>query len=144
MPTYSNHRARSCRSGPRERSRESRAQEYGVSTYCSVEELLSDVNVGIVLNLSTTDAHAQVSLEAIAAGKRVYNGKPLAIDREDGSAILNATRSQGGRGGCAPDTLLGVGIQTLLCTTSGEAGRCSIWSHITSPAWLLCLGQFSE
>jgi len=115
-----------------------------VSKYCSVEELLSDVNVGIVLNLSTTDAHAQVSLEAIAAGKRVYNGKPLAIDREDGSAILNAARSQGVRVGCAPDMLLGVGIQTLLCTTSGEAVRCSIWSHVTSPAWLLCLGQFSE
>ena len=47
-----------------------------MSKYCSVEELLSDVNVGIVLNLSTTDAHAQVRLEAIAAGKRVYNGKP--------------------------------------------------------------------
>ena len=49
----------------------SRAQEHGVSKYCSVEQLLSDPNVDIVLNLTTPDAHAQVSLAAIAAGKHV-------------------------------------------------------------------------
>jgi predicted dehydrogenase len=95
-----------------------------VSKYCSVEQLLSDPNVDIVLNLTTPDAHAQVSLAAIAAGKHVYNEKPLAIDREDGSAILNAARSQGVRVGCAPDTFLGGGIQTCRgLIDAGEIGR---------------------
>jgi predicted dehydrogenase len=102
----------------------SRVQEYGVSKYCSVEQLLSDPNVDIVLNLTTPDAHAQVSLAAIAAGKHVYNEKPLAIDREDGSAILNAARSQGVRVGCPPDTFLGGGIQTCRgLIDAGEIGR---------------------
>jgi len=86
--------------------------------------LLSDPNVDIVLNLTTPDAHAQVNLAAIAAGKQVYNEKPLAIDREDGSAILNAARSQGVRVGGAPDTFLGGGIQTCRgLIDAGEIGR---------------------
>ena len=102
----------------------SRAQEFGVPKYCSVEELLSDPNVDLVLNLTTPDAHAEVSLAVIAAGKHVYNEKPLAIDRQDGKAILNAARSRGVRVGCAPDTFLGGGIQTCRrLIDAGDIGR---------------------
>ncbi|MDP6453244.1 MAG: Gfo/Idh/MocA family oxidoreductase [SAR202 cluster bacterium] len=102
----------------------SRAQEFGVPKACSVEELLSDPNIDIVLNLTTPNAHAEVSLAAIAAEKHVYNEKPLTIDRDDGEAILSASRSQGVRVGCAPDTFLGGGIQTCRrLIDAGDIGR---------------------
>jgi len=53
-----------------------------------------------------------VALEAIAAGKHVYNEKPLALTTAEGRAILDAAAAAGVRVGCAPDTVLGTGTQT--------------------------------
>jgi predicted dehydrogenase len=57
-------------------------------------------------------AHAEVALAALAAGKSVYNEKPLALDREQAKQMLDMAREQGLRVGCAPDTFLGGGLQT--------------------------------
>jgi predicted dehydrogenase len=86
--------------------------EYGISKACTVEELLRDPEVEIVLNLTIPRAHAEVSLAAIAAGKHVYSEKPLAVSRADGARVLEAARRAGRRVGGAPDTFLGGGIQT--------------------------------
>jgi predicted dehydrogenase len=89
-----------------------RAQEFGVPKACSVQELLADPAIQIVVNLTTPQAHAEISLAAIAAGKHVYTEKPLAVTREDGLKIVTAARAQGVRLGCAPGTFLGGGLQT--------------------------------
>jgi predicted dehydrogenase len=88
-----------------------RAEEFGVRA-CSVDELLADPEIEIVLNLTVPKAHAPVNLAALAAGKHAYTEKPLAVTREDGARILAAAREAGLRVGCAPDTVLGGGIQT--------------------------------
>jgi predicted dehydrogenase len=51
-------------------------------------------------------------LQAIAAGKAVYGEKPLASTLADATKIIEAGRAAGVRVGCAPDTVLGTGIQT--------------------------------
>ena len=56
-----------------------RAQEYDVPKACPVEELLADPEIEIVLNLTTPDAHAEVALAALNAGKSTYSEKPLAL-----------------------------------------------------------------
>lgn len=94
-----------------ERAR-ARAAEYGVPRACTVAELLADPEIEIVVNLTIPKAHAEVALAAIAAGKSVYNEKPLAISREDGRRMLAAAAERGVRVGCAPDTFLGAGLQT--------------------------------
>lgn len=94
-----------------ERAR-AKAEQYGVPRACSVAELLADPQIAIVLNLTVPKAHAEVAMAAIAAGKSVYNEKPLAISREDGRRMLDAARAKGVRIGCAPDTFLGGGLQT--------------------------------
>jgi predicted dehydrogenase len=96
-----------------ERAR-SQAEKYGVPKACTVEELLADPEVEIVVNLTVPNAHAEVALAAIAAGKAVYGEKPLATKKVDGKAILEAARAKQLRVGNAPDTFLGGGLQTCI------------------------------
>jgi predicted dehydrogenase len=88
------------------------AAAHGVPRALSVDGLLADPEIQIVVNLTVPKVHAPVSLAAIAAGKHVYSEKPLAITRDDGVQILQAATGQGVRVGCAPDTFLGGGQQT--------------------------------
>ena len=90
---------------------EAKAAQYGVRAL-SVDELLSDPDISIVLNLTIPQAHAEVDLAALAAGKHVYSEKPLALSADDGRRILAAASERGLRVGCAPDTFLGGGLQT--------------------------------
>jgi predicted dehydrogenase len=90
-----------------------KAAEHGVRG-CSVEELLADPDIQMVINLTIPKVHATVSLQALEAGKHVYSEKPLAATREEGMKVLEVARSKGLRVGCAPDTFLGGGIQTCI------------------------------
>ena len=102
---------------------QSQAVKYGVPRACSVEELLADPDIDIAVNLTVPAAHTGVSLAALAAGKSVHSEKPLAINREDGQAILQMARARQLRVGCAPDTFLGGGLQTCIkLINDGEIG----------------------
>lgn len=78
----------------------------------SVQELMDDDEVELVLNLTIPAAHAQLALAAIAAGKHVYGEKPLAATSAEAAGVLAAAASAGVIVGCAPDTVLGTGTQT--------------------------------
>src|SRR5437899_8148855 len=77
-----------CADQVRERA-ESQAAAYGVPRALSVEELLADPEIEIVLNLTIPKVHAEIGMAALQAGKSVYGEKPLALDREEGQALLN-------------------------------------------------------
>jgi len=96
-----------------ERAR-NQAEKYGVPKACTVEELLADPEIEIVVNLTVPNAHAEIALQAIAAGKAIYGEKPLATQRADGKAILEAAHAKQVRVGNAPDTFLGGGFQTCI------------------------------
>lgn len=89
-----------------------KAQEFNVPKACTVEELLADPEIQIVVNLTIPKAHAEVATAALEAGKCVHNEKPLAVNREDGRKLLELAGAKGLRVGCAPDTFLGGGFQT--------------------------------
>ena len=91
---------------------EAQAQAYDVPKACSPEELITDEEVEIVLNLTVPVAHAEVSLAALETGKHVYSEKPLAVSLKDGRRMLEVAAEKGLRIGCAPDTFLGGGLQT--------------------------------
>ena len=93
----------------------------------SIEALLADPSIEVVLNLTPPTAHAAVSLAAIAAGKHVYTEKPLATTRADAEAILAAASVAGVRVGGAPDTFLGGGLQTARARIdAGDVGTPSL------------------
>ncbi|GIG68772.1 Gfo/Idh/MocA family protein [Phytomonospora endophytica] len=87
------------------------AEERGVRAL-TVDELVCDPEVDVVLNLTVPAAHAEIALKAIAAGKGVYGEKPLAATLEEARAVVAAGRAAGVAVGCAPDTVLGTGVQT--------------------------------
>jgi predicted dehydrogenase len=89
-----------------------KASEHGVGKAYSVEELLDDPEVDAVLNLTIPGAHAGVNLQAIKAGKHAYCEKPFSLTYKDGLKVLKEAQKRKLRLGCAPDTVLGGGIQT--------------------------------
>lgn len=89
-----------------------RAEQYSLPHAYSVEELLADPNVDIVVNLTIPKAHAEISLRALEAGKHVYGEKPLAVTLEEGARVLEVAKAKGLRVACAPETFLGGGIQS--------------------------------
>jgi predicted dehydrogenase len=90
---------------------ETAAREYGVKA-CTVDDLLNDSDVQIVINLTVPKAHAEVNLAALEAGKNAHTEKPFAVAKADGKKVLDMAAAKGLLVGSAPDTFLGGGIQT--------------------------------
>ena len=72
----------------------SRAEEFGVSQVCTVDELLCDPEIEIVVNLTVPAAHYAVSMASLAANKHVYTEKPLAVTREEGKTLIETARKK--------------------------------------------------
>lgn len=111
---------RACADLDMDRAR-ARASEYSVPNAYSVDELLADPDIQIVVNLTVPAAHADVAMQAVGAGKSVYNEKPLSISLDDGKRLAAAAAEKGLRVGCAPDTFLGAGLQTCRELIDGGA-----------------------
>jgi predicted dehydrogenase len=88
------------------------ADDYDGVRAVSVHGLLAADDIDLVLNLTIPAAHADIALKAIAAGKSVYGEKPLAATTAEARQVLAAAREAGVAVACAPDTVLGTGIQT--------------------------------
>ncbi|MDQ3439731.1 MAG: Gfo/Idh/MocA family oxidoreductase [Planctomycetota bacterium] len=88
------------------------AEKFGVPEVSTVDDLLRDQSMELVLNLTIPKAHAAVAMRAIEAGKHTYAEKPLGINREEGRQQLDAAKKRGVKVGCAPDTFMGAGLQT--------------------------------
>jgi predicted dehydrogenase len=87
-------------------------------------ELYAARDVDLVLNLTVPSAHPDVALAAIAAGKHVYGEKPLATTTARARAVLAAADEAGVVVGCAPDTVLGTGVQTARASIdAGDIGE---------------------
>ncbi len=88
------------------------AEKYGVPRVCTVDELLADPAVEIVLNLTIPKAHFDIGMATLKAGKHLYSEKPFTIEPEDAAKLLAVAAENGLRVGSAPDTFLGGGLQT--------------------------------
>ncbi len=121
-----------------ERAR-ARAAEFQVPRACTVEELLGDPEIQIVVNLTIPKAHAEVCLKALHASKHVYVEKPLAVTREEGREILELAKAKGLLVGGAPDTFMGGGIQT--CRKLIDDGWIGV--PIAATAFMMCGGHES-
>ncbi|MUT68656.1 Gfo/Idh/MocA family protein [Paenibacillus sp. NEAU-GSW1] len=92
---------------------EAKAEEFGIRG-CSVEAMLADPDIKLIINLTIPQAHASVCLQALEAGKHVYVEKPFAVTREEAQEVLALAEKKGLLVGSAPDTFLGGGIQTSI------------------------------
>ena len=88
------------------------AAAYGVPAAGTLDQALAHDGVELIVNLTLPATHAEVAAAAIAAGRHVWNEKPLTTDPTGGRALLRQAERAGVRVGCAPDTVLGAGLQT--------------------------------
>lgn len=88
-----------------------KAEEFGARPV-SLEEMLADPEIEIVLNLTPPREHSKIDLAVISAGKHVYSEKPFGVDAADAAKVIALAEEKGVRVGCAPDTFLGGGLQT--------------------------------
>ncbi len=88
------------------------ADRFGIGASGSLDQALDHPGVEVVVNLTLPVSHAEVASAAISAGKHVWNEKPLTTDPATGQALLAQAERAGVRLGCAPDTVLGAGLQT--------------------------------
>ncbi len=117
---------------------EAAAMEYGLRAV-SVDALLADPGIRIVLNLTIPNVHAEVNDRVLAAGKSVYVEKPLGVTREQGARTLALAAANALRVGCAPDTFLGGGLQT--CRKLIDDGI--IGTPVAATAFMTCRGHES-
>jgi predicted dehydrogenase len=99
-----------------------RAAEYGLRAL-TVDALMADQGIDLVLNLTVPAAHFDISMRALAAGKHVFTEKPLAVTADQGRQLLAAAQANGCTVGSAPDTFLGAaGRQARRIVASGAIG----------------------
>ena len=84
-----------------------------VPTYESVQALLADPSVELVLNLTNPRSHYEVSKAALSAGKHVYSEKPLAMAMPEAEELVKLAEAKGLLIASAPCSLLGETAQTL-------------------------------
>ncbi|MCQ6559191.1 Gfo/Idh/MocA family protein [Paenibacillus mendelii] len=116
-----------------------RAEEFGIPKAYTVEQLLADPEIEIVVNLTFPKAHASVCLQALEAGKHVYVEKPIVVTREEGQQVLKLAAEKGLRVASAPETFLGGGIQT--CRKLIDEG--AIGQPVSVTGFMLCGGHES-
>lgn len=113
---------------------ELRAQEYGVKAQ-TIEDLLANDELDIIVNLTIPDAHYSVSRRILEAGKHVYSEKPLVLSLEEGEDLRRIASGKGLSVGCAPDTFLGGSHQLARAyIDKGGIGRVTSGTcHVMSP-----------
>ena len=86
------------------------ADQYNIKSL-TVDEIIHDTNVDVILNLTIPQAHFEISKLALEAGKHVYSEKPMSIEYDEAHELVNLAKEKNLYIGNAPDTFLGGGGQ---------------------------------
>lgn len=89
------------------------ASEFNIKKAYTVKELLEDEEVEIVINLTPPQFHVELGKQIITAGKHLFSEKPFAPNLADAKEVLDLADRKGVKIGCAPDTFLASGLQSL-------------------------------
>ena len=95
------------------------AGKYGIHAAGSLDALLADPAVDIVVNLTIHHAHFEVTRRALEAGKHVYSEKPMALSHAEAAELTELAHARGLRLGCSPSTFLGEAQQTAASIVHG-------------------------
>jgi len=84
-----------------------------VKLFPSLEALLADPSIEMIVNLTNSSSHFEVSKACLAAGKHLYTEKPLATTFSEAQALVELAEAKGLYVSMAPCSLLGETAQTL-------------------------------
>jgi predicted dehydrogenase len=133
MPQFRGLRLEAC-ADVRPEAAQAQAAAHGIEAL-SIDALLARPDIGIVVNLTTPNAHFAVSHAALAAGKHVFGEKPITVAAADSAKLVAEAKKRGLKLGCAPDTFLGAGGRAAReIIDSGRIGKvlsgtCFLMSH---------------
>ena len=88
-------------------------RRWKVPAFESLDQLLNDSDVSIVLNLTNPRSHYEVTKQCLEAGKHVYSEKPLAMDYQRARELLERAKSKDLYLSSAPCSVLSETAQTL-------------------------------
>ncbi len=88
------------------------AAKSACQSYSTVDELLADPAIDLVVNLTIHHAHYAVTAQCVESGKSVYSEKPLAMTSEEARQLVALAQTRGVRLGCSPFTYFGEAQQT--------------------------------
>jgi len=89
------------------------AGEFGIPKSCLADDLLRDPEVEIIINLTPPQFHVDLNRKILNAGKHLFSEKPFAQTVEDARALMDLAEEKGLKVGCAPDTFLSSGLQSV-------------------------------
>ncbi len=103
-----------------------KAEKYGIQA-STLDDILMDDSIDIVLNLTPPSAHYGILKKALLAGKNVYTEKALTGNYEQAKELLAIAKEKKLYICSSPDTFLGAGLQT-----ANRAIRDGIIGEVTS------------
>ena len=71
------------------------AESCGIKAYASLDDLLADDNVDIVLVSTPNDCHKEIAIKALRAGKNVVCEKPAALSSDEFAEMIKASEETG-------------------------------------------------
>jgi predicted dehydrogenase len=100
-----------------------RGEEYNVKAQ-SVEDLLANPEVDVVINLTIPDAHFGVTKRILEAGKHAYSEKPLVLTLKEGVTCATWRRRRALPSAARPTPSLAVRTsRPAPCWTKGRSAR---------------------
>jgi|SRR5690606_24428847 len=89
------------------------AEYFSLHKYPSLEAVLDDPRVELVVNLTNPRSHYDVSRKVLEAGRHVYSEKPLAMKFEEAQELVRLAEEKGLVVASAPSRILGETGQTM-------------------------------
>ncbi|HIE26076.1 TPA: dehydrogenase [Candidatus Poribacteria bacterium] len=72
--------------------REAAAKERGVKTYASIDDLLKDDNVDLIVLATPHNTHAELAIKAMDAGKHVVTDKAMCMNAAEADAMIETSK----------------------------------------------------
>lgn len=85
---------------------------YGLKKACTNDEIISDPEIDIVLNLTIPAVHHDINMRTLRAGKHLYSEKPISLTMDDLNELIAYADEHHLKIGSAPDVCLGPIPQT--------------------------------
>ena len=78
------------------------ADDRGATAYADLGAMLESESAPLLVNLTSHEAHADVTRTALRAGRHVFSQKPLAMDADAAAGLVALAEDRGLALGCAP------------------------------------------
>ncbi len=109
------------------------AEKFGIPHWFTrIDDLLDKVDCDIVVDTAAIQAHYEINLKALQAGKHLYSQKPLALTVEEATTLIETAKAKGLKISASPIHMLRPTVQAIRkMVREGVIGKVQ-WARIRS------------